>query len=151
MSKKIEYRKEKNELHKTVPAAVSYYENGLKALEFYYVGGKLHREDGPAAISYYEDGSVLSETYYIKGKKHRDDGPMSTYYPDGTVMTETYYTEGKAHRDDGPAIIYYQPDGSVKSEKWVDHDEEYTPSQEQLDSYSNRLNSASTIDTSMGG
>ena len=38
--------------------------------KFWYLNGKLHREDGPAIE--YPDGSKL---WYLNGKPHREDGP----------------------------------------------------------------------------
>jgi hypothetical protein len=43
------------------------YSNGT---QYWYLNGKLHREDGPAAI--YVEGSQL---WYLNGKLHREDGP----------------------------------------------------------------------------
>jgi hypothetical protein len=63
----------------------------------YYIGGKLHREDGPAVIG--PQGWVK---YYINGKLHRDDGP-AVIWTSGSVE---YYNKGKRHREDGPAVIY---------------------------------------------
>ena len=43
----------------------------------YYLGNKLHREDGPACE--YADGT---KCWYLNGKRHRTDGPAIDY-PDG--------------------------------------------------------------------
>ncbi len=42
--------------------------------EYYYINGKLHREDGPAII--YANGG---KQWYTNGKLHREDGPAIIY------------------------------------------------------------------------
>ena len=46
---------------------VKVYPNGDK---FWWLNGKLHREDGPA----YE-GANGNKSWYLNGKLHREDGP----------------------------------------------------------------------------
>jgi hypothetical protein len=50
---------------------VKVFTNGDK---FWYLNGKLHREDGPARE--YSDGSKY---WYLNGKQHREDGPAVEY------------------------------------------------------------------------
>lgn len=69
-------------------------ENGNK---FWYLNGKLHREDGPAIE--YTDGNKF---WYLNGKLHREDGPAIEYLT-GTLA---WYLNGNLHREDGPAIEY---------------------------------------------
>jgi hypothetical protein len=38
--------------------------------KFWYLNGKLHREDGPAV-----EGASGSKYWYLNGKLHREDGP----------------------------------------------------------------------------
>ena len=47
-------------------------ENGTK---YWYLNGKLHREDGPAIE--YSDGD---KHWFLNGKRHRTDGPAIEYY-----------------------------------------------------------------------
>jgi len=47
------------------------------SVRFWYLNGKLHREDGPAIE--YADGS---RQWWINGKLHREDGP-AVIYPTG--------------------------------------------------------------------
>ena len=54
--------------------------------KYWYVNGKLHREDGPAEA--WTDGSKL---WYLNGKRHREDGP-AVEYADGTKY---WYLNGK--------------------------------------------------------
>ncbi len=68
--------------------------------QFWYINGKLHREDGPAII--YPNGG---EDWYINGKLHREDGPAAIF-PDGI---QKWYINDQLHREDGPAAIF--PDG----------------------------------------
>ena len=37
---------------------------------WWYLNGKLHRDDGPAA-----DGASGFKSWWINGKRHREDGP----------------------------------------------------------------------------
>jgi hypothetical protein len=46
---------------------VKVYEDGDK---FWYLNGKLHREDGPA-----EEWAIGSKTWWLKGNIHRENGP----------------------------------------------------------------------------
>jgi hypothetical protein len=42
--------------------------------KYWYLHGKLHREDGPAVI--YSDGDQF---WYRHGQQHREDGPAAIY------------------------------------------------------------------------
>ncbi len=46
--------------------------------KYWYLNGKLHREDGPACE--YTDGN---KSWWKNGQRHREDGPAIEYY-DGT-------------------------------------------------------------------
>ena len=50
---------------------VEVHDNGNK---FWYLNGKLHREDGPACDYIYGD-----KCWYLNGKLHREDGPAIEY------------------------------------------------------------------------
>jgi hypothetical protein len=71
---------------------VEVYDNGDK---YWYLNGKIHREDGPACE--YADGN---KAWYRDGKRHREDGP-AIECADGRKY---WYRDGKCHREDGPAI-----------------------------------------------
>ena len=75
-------------------------EHGTK---FWYLHGKLHRENGPAEE--YSDGT---KRWYLHGKVHREDGP-AIEYPNGS---KRWVLHGELHREDGPAIEY--PDGTKR-------------------------------------
>ena len=81
---------------KTYTVKVS--DNGSK---YWYLNGKLHREDGPAVE--YADGT---KHWYLNGKLHREDGP-AVEFADGY---KEWYINGKLHREDGPACEW--ADGS---------------------------------------
>jgi len=63
--------------------------------KFWYLNGKLHREDGPAIE--WADGN---KRWYLNGKYHREDGPAV----ECTNGTKHWYLNGKLHREDGPAV-----------------------------------------------
>jgi hypothetical protein len=73
---------------------VKVFDNGNR---YWYLNGKLHREDGPAVETY--DGSRY---WWLNGKQHREDGPAIEY----AGGTRCWYLNGKRHREDGPAIEY---------------------------------------------
>jgi hypothetical protein len=77
---------------------VKVYEDGTK---FWYLNGKLHREDGPA-IELANDNKF----WYLNGKCHREDGPAIEY----ANGTKHWFLNGEYHREDGPAIE--QADGT---------------------------------------
>jgi hypothetical protein len=62
---------------------VKVYSNGSK---YWYLDGKLHREDGPAI-----EGSGGSKFWYLNDKFHREDGP-AIECPDGDKV---WYLDGK--------------------------------------------------------
>ena len=91
---------------------VKVYDNGDK---FWYLNGKLHREDGPA-IEWADGG----KSWYLDGKRHREDGPAVEYTNGG----KSWYLDGKRHREDGPAIEWADGDKS-----WYLDDTNYTEQQ----------------------
>lgn len=66
-----------------------------KGTKFWYLNGKLHREDGPAVE--YANGTKF---WYLNDEPHREDGPACEY-PDGEKY---WYLDGIRHREDGPAV-----------------------------------------------
>ena len=58
--------------------------------KFWYVNGKLHREDGPAIE--YANGSKF---WYLNDKLHREDGP-AVEYADGD---KHWYLNGKNYSE----------------------------------------------------
>ena len=71
---------------------VEVYLNGDK---YWYLDGKLHREDGPAIE--YANGDKY---WYLDGKPHREDGPAIEYatgekywFLDGTSYNEQEFNE----------------------------------------------------------
>ena len=65
--------------------------------KYWYINGKLHREDGPAC-----ECANGSKCWCINGKLHREDGP-AIECADGDKY---WYINGKRHREDGPACEY---------------------------------------------
>ena len=63
--------------------------------KYWYLNGKLHREDGPAIES-----ANGTKSWYLNGKLHREDGP-AVENSDGTKQ---WYLNNRLHREDGPAI-----------------------------------------------
>ena len=77
---------------------VEVYADGNK---YWYLDGKLHREDGPA-IEYCNG----SKEWWLNNKLHREDGP-AIEWKDGSKQ---WYLDGKIHRGDGPAVEYADGD-----------------------------------------
>jgi hypothetical protein len=73
---------------------VRVYADGDK---FWYLNGKLHREDGPAVED--SDGNKF---WYLNGQLHREDGPAIEW----ANGNKCWYIKAKRHREDGPAIEY---------------------------------------------
>jgi len=61
-----------------------------KGSKFWYLGGKLHREDGPACEC--PDG----DNWYLNGQLHREDGPAIEYPDNGG----SWYLNGKKYTED---------------------------------------------------
>ena len=78
--------------------------------KYWWLNGKLHREDGPAIE--YLDGT---KAWFLNGKLHREDGPAVEYIS----RSKSWYLNGELHREDGPAIEY--ADGS---KRWFYKDKE---------------------------
>jgi hypothetical protein len=73
---------------------VKVYEDGGK---FWFLNGKLHREDGPAVE--YANGDKF---WYINDKRHREDGPAvelangrKYWYLNGKELTEKEFLSRK--------------------------------------------------------
>jgi hypothetical protein len=77
---------------------VRVYSNGSK---YWFLNGKLHREDGPAVE--HPNGDKY---WYLNGKRHREDGP-AVEWPNGS---KEWYLNDKRHREDGPAVEYSNGD-----------------------------------------
>ena len=77
---------------------VKVWDNGDK---YWYLHGKLHREDGPA----YE-GANGDKSWFLNDKLHREDGP-AIERADGYKF---WCLNGKLHREDGPAIEWANGD-----------------------------------------
>lgn len=83
-------------------------ENGS---EWWWLDGKLHREDGPARLH------VTGEyVWWLNGEMHRVGGPAVK-----SISVEWYYFKGQKHRVDGPAYITY--DGKIA---WYLYDTYYS-------------------------
>jgi len=82
---------------------VKVYANGDR---YWYLNGKLHREDGPA-IEHANGGKC----WYVNGLRHREDGPAREYadgikqwYKDGVLVGATKDSsscDGKVIKIDG--------------------------------------------------
>ena len=89
--------------------------NGNK---YWYLNGKLHREDGPAIE--FANGT---KSWYLNGKCHREDGPAIEY----ANGNKYWFLNGKLHREDGPACEY-----TNGAKFWYLHDENITETIEKL-------------------
>ena len=94
----------------------------------YYLGDKLHRNDGPAVIFYHDNGSIEREIYYFVGEYHRINGPaVIDYFENGNFIEKNYFYYGKLHRDNGPALLYYDEDSSCILEMFYFNGIEFDP------------------------
>jgi hypothetical protein len=67
----------------------------IDGVTYWYLNGKLHREDGPAA-----DFASGTKFWYLHGKRHREDGPANQFangakwwYLDDVRLTEEEFTK----------------------------------------------------------
>ena len=65
--------------------------------KYWWLNGKLHREDGPAIE--YLDGT---KAWFLNGKLHREDGPAIELLSGH----KEWWLNGLCHRSDGPAVEY---------------------------------------------
>ena len=73
----------------------SWYNNGQKWHESYYINGKYHNTKGPAYTSWYSNGQKAYEEYYVNGKRHNTKGPATTsWYSNGQKDYVEYYING---------------------------------------------------------
>ena len=84
---------------------------------FWYLNGKLHREDGPAVE--YADGS---KEWYLNDKRHCEDGPACEFANGYKV----WYLNGKRHCEDGPAVEYPAVEYADGINEWWLNGEEVT-------------------------
>lgn len=101
-------KEEKSDLQVKLEGKTLFIKNNevFKAIDekggvFYYLNGKLHRENGPAIE--YADGDKY---WYLNGKLHREDGPAIEH----ANGNKHWFLNGKHHRENGPATEY--EDGS---------------------------------------
>ena len=67
------------------PAYQSWYENGPKHYESWYLDGKYHRLDGPAVLRWFENGQKHVEYWYS----------VQYWYENGQKSIESWYLDGK--------------------------------------------------------
>ena len=79
-----------------------------KGNKYWYLNGKLHREDGPAI----EDASGY-KAWYLNGNLHREDGPAI----EDASGSKYWHLNGKLRREGGPA---YEGARGYK-EWWLDN------------------------------
>ncbi len=84
---------------------VSYYENGMKARSFQYLGGEF---DGEYCI-YYSNGNLSNVSHYTAGFY---DGEMVDYYPDQSLKSRCFFVNDMLH---GPYVKYH-PNGKLAEE-----------------------------------
>jgi hypothetical protein len=89
--------------------------------QYWYLNGKLHREDGPAIE--YANGNKY---WYLNGKLHREDGPAIEWV-DGT---KSWYLNDELHREDGPAI-----EGACGTKSWYLNGEYLTEEEHRVRMY----------------
>ncbi len=92
--------------------------NGLfidaNGIRFFYLKGRLHREDGPAVE--YPNGT---KKWWLNGVLHREGGPAVEYSNGATE----WWVHGVRHRIDGPAMEWpcgfktWWVDGYILTEK----------------------------------
>ena len=96
---------------------ITYWRNGQKESEVYFVNGKYHRPNGPTVTYWHENGQIEAEYYYINNVLHRINGPARTWWwMNGQIEAEYYYINNALHRIDGPARTWWYDDGQKKSE-----------------------------------
>ena len=98
--------------HKEIPKIVAQPVETMdkKGNIYWYVDGKLHREDGPAMITH--NGS---EYWYKNDQLHREDGPAILGIDANGNTFQEWWINGKRHRENGPAVI------STDREYWYMH------------------------------
>jgi len=64
---------------------------------YWYLNGKIHREDGPAV-----ENSNGDRFWYLNNKRHREDGPAIEY----ASGDRYWFVNDNLHREDGPAVEY---------------------------------------------
>ena len=110
------------ELHREYtqgPALIVRHPNG-HVIENWLENGKETRLDGPTIVHLSPNGIKEMEEWRLGGKIHRDGSkPAKSYwYPDGTKQLERWYQNDQKHRFDGPASIEWNVDGMIVGEFW---------------------------------
>ena len=83
---------------------IYYYGDGqIECVKYINESLGFHREDGPAYITWFPDGIKYYEGYFMNNSAHRVDGPATQYFhTNGNKEFEIYYLNGIKHREDGP-------------------------------------------------
>ena len=95
--KSEEWLNSKGERHRVDgPAVQSWYENGQKSYESWWLHDKRHRVDEPAFQSWYESGQKDFVSWWLDGKLHRVVGPAhQSWLENGQKLFEAWYLDGK--------------------------------------------------------
>jgi hypothetical protein len=78
--------------------------------QWWYLDGKIHREDGPAIIT------KKYEIWMFNNVAHRDGNLPSNIYKNGNLE---WFVRGQRHRTDGPAVVFKDASGKP-DEYWID-------------------------------
>lgn len=117
----------KGEEHKLDGAAKqTWYENGQKESEIWYVNGKRHRLDGPAEKMWNCDGRARCEYWYVDGQLHSLGGPsLQCWDENGQKYKEEWHNHGLSHRLNNPAHQGWYENGQKSYEVWYNNGKAY--------------------------
>lgn len=98
--------------------------NGNVYMISYKRDGKFHRTNGPAYVTFFQNGVKFSERYYIDGFPENKNGPTTVrYHENGKIRSKIWRDKNdKCHREDGPAIENYNTEGQLIFEEWYFND-----------------------------
>lgn len=99
---------------------IYYYGDGqIECVKYINESLGFHREDGPAYITWFPDGIKYYEGYFMNNSAHRVDGPATQYFhTNGNKEFEIYYLNGIKHREDGPAFTLWLRNGNKEREEY---------------------------------
>lgn len=112
-------------LHKHV---IKYCDLNGYMLLYRNIFGAIHRRNGPAKQSWYGNGIKASEEFYINGKRHRVNAPAYMGWgANGAKSSYIYFKNDFFYNLNNPARIYYNPlSGKIINKQYCINYKHYT-------------------------
>lgn len=112
--KELWYKNDKQHRDGNKPASMIYYEDGKVKEVKYFVGNKIHKENGAAVVGFYRNGKICYMKYFKNGKLSNAEKPSTLEFDkNGILRFQAYCLNGECHRENGPALEIFDSYGNI--------------------------------------